>query len=461
MYVYFTQLISTMAEEEQALVKIGAETFSIAEIPASGTLLVEKQKNLLLGSVDLPSLVTDLGRVGNFIRIAYNGVAGFTDLQIKIRGIGYDITKLCDKSAVTVAKFKQASGSILGDLQGTYQFLLDALEDMALETLSAVSDVAKDMAAAANQLHNDFDEESKRVEEALKDTMRTKGSEEKRKKELELKAAELEIDKTKAQEDKKAAEQDFELYEGKYKEAEAQQRAHESSARNPLKAIGNALLSPFTRGEQVFDTQSDLALAQEARAEKLKHLEEMRKQRQMRSKALRDIAEFAKRIENCQDDSKLADIAIDALHKAMGGLQKLSVVMMKAALFWKQMQVHCEQLAKEKMKKLIVTAMKRPEEDRIRVWTSHGFKKQAVEYYAQWVALDDVCAVYMRRIQETQKELYGYLQENPTLSEARRNVRTLAITFGKELEMEQKAIAEKEFAVQKEIKDLGETHSND
>ena len=134
MYVYFTQLISTMAEEEQALVKIGAETFSIAEIPASGTLLVEKQKNLLLGSVDLPSLVTDLGRVGNFIRIAYNGVAGFTDLQIKIRGIGYDITKLCDKSAVTVAKFKQASGSILGDLQGTYQFLLDALEDMVLET---------------------------------------------------------------------------------------------------------------------------------------------------------------------------------------------------------------------------------------------------------------------------------------------------------------------------------------
>ena len=135
--------------------------------------------------------------------------------------------------------------------------------------------------------------------------------------------------------------------------------------------------------------------------------------------------------------------------------------MMKAALFWKQMQVHCEQLAKEKMKKLIVTAMKRPEEDRIRVWTSHGFKNQAVEYYAQWVALDDVCAVYMRRIQETQKELYGYLQENPTLSEARRTVRTLAITFGKELEMEQKAIAEKEFAVQKEIKDLGETHSND
>ena len=71
-----------------------------------------------------------------------------------------------------MAKFKQASGSILGDLQGTYQFLLDGLEDMALETLHAVAEVAKDMAAAADQLHNDFDEESQRV--ACDDKRRSK-----------------------------------------------------------------------------------------------------------------------------------------------------------------------------------------------------------------------------------------------------------------------------------------------
>ena len=114
----------------------------------------------MLGSIDLAILADDLGRVGNFVRIAYNGVAGYTDLQIKIRRIGYDVTKLCDISAVTVSMFKRASTSILADLQGTYQFLLDRLEDMALETLAAVNDVAKDMAGAAEQLSKEFDEQS-------------------------------------------------------------------------------------------------------------------------------------------------------------------------------------------------------------------------------------------------------------------------------------------------------------
>lgn len=443
-----------MAESDQAVVKIGEETFSLVEVPASGTVVVEEQRKLLLGSVDLPTLVADLGRVGKFVRVAYNGVAGYTELQIKIRGIGYDVTKLCDKSAVTVAKFKQASGSILGDLQGTYQFLLDGLEEMAVETLKGITDVAKDMAAAADQLHEDFDNESQRVEEALKETMTTKGSEEGHKKELEEKTRQLEVDKAKAAQERVNAEEDFKLYEKKYEAAEAKQEALEASASNPLKAFANAFVSPFTGGKKVFDTDRDLERSKEAREEKLKHLEEMKRQREIRSKALQDIAEFTKRVENCKDDSELADVAIGALHKAMGGLQNLSKVMMKTALFWKQMQVHCEQLAKDKMQRLINTAMKMPEEKRLETWTSSTFKRQAISYYAQWVALDDVCRIYMGQIQETQHDLYGYLTENPTLAEARRNVRKLAATFGKELASEQKAIEEKSFAAQEEMEQL-------
>ena len=440
--------------DEQAIVKIGDETFSILELPPSGTQIVSQQRDLLLGSVDLQTLVSDLGRVGNFVRITYNGVAGYTELQIEIRKIGYDVTKLCDKSAVTVAKFKQASGSILGDLQGTYQFLIDGLEDMALETLHAVADVAKDMATAAEQLHNDFDEESKQVEVALKNTMTTKGSEEDRKKKLEDDARDFEIDKTKASKQQNAAEEDYRLYEERYREAEAKEEAHQAKATNVFKSLANAFVAPVTGGRKVFDTDADLANAQNARQEKLQHLAEMKKQREVRSKALQDIAEFTKKIQNCKDDSKLADVAIGALHKAMGGLQNLSAIMMKAALFWKQMQVHCEQLAKEKMQKMITTAMKRPEKDRLRVWTSNGFKTQAIKYYAQWVALDDVCAIYMGRIRETQKDLYSYLTENPTLQQARMKVRELAEVFGKELEMEQKAISDKACAAEEEMKKL-------
>ena len=42
-------------------------------------------------------------------------------------GIRYDVTKLRDKTAITVTKFKQSSECILGDLQGTYLPLLSWL----------------------------------------------------------------------------------------------------------------------------------------------------------------------------------------------------------------------------------------------------------------------------------------------------------------------------------------------
>ena len=60
------------------------------------------------------------------IRVAYNGMKAahpkFTKLQIKIQRLGYDVMKLCDKSAVTVPKFKRTSGMILTDLQTAYKY---------------------------------------------------------------------------------------------------------------------------------------------------------------------------------------------------------------------------------------------------------------------------------------------------------------------------------------------------
>ena len=155
-----------------------------------------------------------------------------------------------------MAKFKQASGSILGDLQGTYQFLLDGLEDMALETLHAVAEVAKDMATAADQLHNDFDEESQRVEKAPKHVVIKKDSEEVRKKDILEKAKELEVDTKLAKQRKETAEEDYKMCEERYKKAEAKQEVLEASASNPLKAIANVLVALLTlvTGSNVFNT---------------------------------------------------------------------------------------------------------------------------------------------------------------------------------------------------------------
>ena len=99
---------------------------------------------------------------------------------------------------------------------------------------------------------------------------------------------------------------------------------------------------------------------------------------------------------------------------------------------------------------MVEAAMKKPEEDRMKVWTNVGFKKQAIIYYSKWVALDGVCGIYMERIKETQKTLYQYLEENPTNEQARKNVRQLAIAFRKDLEDAQKEIDEQDKAAEEE-----------
>ena len=266
--------------------KIGDESFSIKEIPSSDTDLVLKKKDIILGAVDLPALVSDLGQVGICFRIAYNGVAGYTELQIEIRQIAYDLTKLCDKSAVTAvmaASLKATSESVLDHLKSAFGFLLSGFEEMALTTLKAVTDVAKGMATAADELHKEFDEESKRVDKVLSS---------------------------------------------------------------------------------------------------------MYKQRQ------------------------LADVTVDALFYSAGrSLQELSATMMKAALFWKQVQMHCERLAQERMTEMVALAMEMEKQERIELWKDPTFQEEAIGYYAEWVALDDVCGIYMEKIKETKKELYDYLTE--------------------------------------------------
>ena len=104
------------------------------------------------------------------------------------------------------------------------------------------------------------------------------------------------------------------------------------------------------------------------------------------------------------------------------------------------MQKHCKSLAKGDMKRQVETAMKLNERKRLKVWTSNAFKGRALRYYSKWVALDDVCGVYMLQIKETRQDLYNYLKDNPTTDQARKNVLELAANFGKDLKEAQEKL---------------------
>jgi len=335
-------------------IEIEGENYRLDAVPVDTSSVVVAEKEKLLGAVDLKTLINDLSRVAAFIRIASNGVGAagpkFAQLQIEIQRLGYDLTKLCDKSALTVANFKNTSSTVLTtDLLETLEYLLENLEEIAIETLSTVSKIAGKMEKAALELHYECGQKARKMVEALEYIQREQCSAVK----MEKSALELHHD--------------------------------------------------FHQG-----------------------------------------------------------VAVGALHHSIGALKELSVVMMQASHFWKQMYHHCHSLADSEMQQLVEKVMKRwIEEKWQKVWTSKMFKRNTVWLNAGWVALHSVCSVYIEQIEQLQRDLYQYLKENPTWEESRMNLKSLAETFLSDLKQEQKAIYDMVFKAEKEIKTLQEYEASE
>ena len=445
-----------MAESQPNLiVKIDGEYYKLDVVPAAAAKVVLAEKEKLLCLVDLKTLVADLGRVGAFIRIAYNGVmaAGprYTELQIEIQQLGYDITKLCDMSALTLAKFKNASSTVLTRCQATYMYLFNSYEDMAVETLSSVSKIAGDMAKAALELHDEFEMQTKKVVGTLTNTQRAKSEEAQRIEEKAKEHQELE-------EKQKHQQQLMEDAQRLEREAEAQRREMEAKEDEAISSIqpidGFKKLINGLVGIEIFDDGRATA-ERKAKYWKQKRIEALEKEneyRQMRYDALERMTSFAAKI---QMEENMAVAAVDALHEVITALKELSLVMMQVANFWKQMQEHCKSLADDQLKSVVEMAMnKYSDEERMKFWTADGFKQDAIRFYAGWVALNGVCAEHFEQIKMTQKDLYEYLKENPTYEECRRNIHKLTERFLNDLKKDQKAIADERFKIQEKIENL-------
>ena len=443
-------------------VEIDGEPYALDKIPSANSGVVKAEKEKLLGAIDLKALVDDLGRVGGFIRIAYNavGAAGYqlTEEQIAIQQLGYDITKVCDKSALTVAKFKRASSSILSDLQCTYEYLLNNKEMLALETLSSVSDLAEKMEKAALELHHDFEAEKKKVVATLENTQRSK----------KVQASKVEEEKKKRIELEEAIKHEQELikeHQEKEREAEARRQDLEQQEDKAISKIGSfsfkSLINAFTTtfaGVKAFDEDDSETKATRLRQNRLDALEAENAIRKKRQQALANMSSFTAKLKQCANDQEMAECAVEALHEAIGALKHLSAVMMQAAVFWKQMQEHCNSLANSNVKSMVKTTIAEySKEERREVWTSKPFKRKAIEFYSGWVALNNVCGEYMEQIKKTQSDLYKYITENPTYEESKKILPGLAEKFMADLKNDQKAIEEKDFKAQEEIRALTQT----
>ncbi len=445
-------------------VEIDGQLYSLNKIPSESSAVVLLEKENILDTIDFEALVTDLGRVGEFIHVAYNGVGAagprFTAEQIEIQQLGYDITRLCDKSVLTLDKFKKASRSIVINMQSTYAYLLDNFEKFAMNTLAGVSRIAKHMEEAALELHNDFESEEKKVVAILTKTQAARGEQAEKiiskKDELVGLEAKRKIEEQMIME-KQAQENEAKRRRKKLEWKEDKAVAHIGEI-GFLRELVNYLAEKYEIMDEVFSIDGPEKKAEAIRNQRLEALEAEEAIRDKRHEAIVKMSSFAVKIKQCRTEENMAECAVDALHHAAGALKHLSSVMRKAAQFWQLMQEYCNSLDASDVHSQVETSLDpdthMPKEERLRLWTSVGFKQEAIKHYAGWVALHVVCTTYMKRIKMTQQELYKYLTENPTWEQSRKDIKELAAKLFIDLQQDDKANSEKKLKAQEKIRAL-------
>ena len=434
-----------MATESSDNVEIilEGERYSLLSPPEASSALVRKQKDKSKGNLKIEKFVEYMGHVGHFIKLAYNGVnaAGprFTDLQIKIQRLGYDITELCNESSVMIDRFRATASTVSSRLESVYLYLLDGFEDAAVTSVESLGKLAKEMADIASELKEKFEDQGKKVKDTLETTMEKRGEESKHKEQLEKKQKKME---QKMQAQKELADR----YDQLAREAKEERMKYERKEENAIEERSGApgLFSVFTgailKVVIPFAAEAiDDALHREERVstEKAKRLGEIAKekreielqQQNIHHEALQQMYEFASELKNVKSETEMAEVVIKALHETAGALRHLSLIMMEAAMFWTYIHNHCNSLADENFKNILSKCALKDEEGKRKYLKSRGFIRDAMLYHAQWVALQSICEEHGRLIDETRVDLYKYITENPTYAQSSQRLRQLTQNF--------------------------------
>ena len=436
---------------EQAEVEIEDEKYSLLSVPEASSALVKRETKNLAGNIDLEKLVNSIEHVGKFIKVAYNGVnaAGpnFSNLQIKIQRLGFDITRLCNESSVTVDRFRSTAATASSELVSVYQFLLNGFEDIAILSLNSLGELAEEMTKIADELKQKFKMQAKKVEEALETTETAKGEQAIRNKDLEI---EQKIEEQKRQEYEKLVNRRYELAQ----EAKEEKMKYESKVEKELskKEKSNMFIGLVKSVLSMLPLPGDFTgITSGISSEKVQwykekakeQLEIQQKMEQYHLEGLEKLSEFASKLQHLTTEKEMAQVAIEALHKASGGLRKLSVIMEEAARFWSYVQKQCQTLAKRDITKIIEMYATKDEEKRKSLWNDPAFIKKGVSYHARWVALRNVCEEYGIKIEATRSGLYSFLEENPTYEQSRERLPELTREFTDAIDQGKKRITAK------------------
>ena len=436
-----------LAESADTKVKINGEEYTPAEPLSEVSPIVEEGKDEILDKSDLYSFVNDLRRLARFMRIAYNGMkaagTNYTDLQIEIQLLGYNITDLYDKTARTLKKFNKTSKNIVTKRRTAYLYLMDGLDEMASEALSSLAHDAREMSRAALELYDGY---NRMAEEFIKTLVHTQTTQTKQERHLnKLKLEHIKMEETKREQERVAEEAEkikeraarkVEKYTSYENENLMRMNSYPRYIKNFMKDAVNFV---FGRWYTIPDdgVEENVKMFHDW---SLKQLQLEAKERELQNEALGLFRDALLRIAEIdavfESEENIAGAVADALHLSVGALRNLSDIMKHAANIWKNFEDEFLYLAQ--LRKPMDTALEYSSDKRLAIWTSDPFKEDFVRDSAQWLAMHVVCREVGEEVKRTQHELHGYIRENPTKEESRSVMKHLANELLTDIEKEQK-----------------------
>ena len=163
--------MSTEDTESLSIVTYEDKKYNLCKIPPITSLVVANATKDIEDQLRLKTLGNDLSRLGKFVRLAYCGVVGHVDLQIKVRQTLKNVSELCDDTVHTINNFKRSSQDALESMQCAYDYLAEGLEEEALVVFDEIQMLSKKMSENSKQLSIKCKSESENIKEVGNTTL--------------------------------------------------------------------------------------------------------------------------------------------------------------------------------------------------------------------------------------------------------------------------------------------------
>ena len=458
--------------------------YSLTKPPdVESKFVVEAQKKLT-ETLQISELSTDLSNVGKFLLIAYCGVMGHADLESMVRERLISITELCDDTVFTLNEFERASDTAINIMITAYNHLTEGHEDLAFAMLQSVAKLSQNMVDAASNLQKRFATEASEVEKVQAQTMgkrqkvddahvETKKSITQHTRDHDFENSEFQkateeanqttekLNRAKRAEERAAENKSAVLRSLEEKLREVQSRLEAANARvrecaNQSSGFIGSVVH-FFRGKTKEDIEEEKARIDQKSAERKHEMvreeyysteyaenqkekvlkeqrqileENLRIIRQKQVKASKEMAELAKKLLQCKLEADAQAESLNCLHHALTALRNLQDIMIIAGNFWRNWISFCKDFSANGFIKRINKFMTMDKEERKRIiCKSKIFKIEAVKYYANWVAVQQVCSNSRGSITDSQRKLHNYISQKPTKERGRAILKVLTKEF--------------------------------